>query len=95
MLLAAGPLAASQPGFTIIDPLSASLLDVFLFSEHIRTGVLDVADETAALAVVVIAGLLALSHSHSHSHLIVGQDGTSPGPSAGYQGQSLGERGLR
>ena len=36
--LAAGPLAASQPGFTILDPLSASLLGVFLFGEHIRTG---------------------------------------------------------
>jgi hypothetical protein len=32
--LAAGPLAASQPGFTILDPLSASLLGVFLFSEQ-------------------------------------------------------------
>jgi len=29
--LAAGPLAASQPGFTILDPLTASLLGVFLF----------------------------------------------------------------
>ena len=35
--LAAGPLAASQPGFTILDPLAASLLGVFLFGEHIRT----------------------------------------------------------
>jgi len=34
--LAAGPLAASQPGFTILDPLAASLLGVFLFGEHIR-----------------------------------------------------------
>ena len=33
--LAAGPLAASQPGFTILDPLTASLLGVFLFGEHI------------------------------------------------------------
>ena len=36
--LAAGPLAASQPGFTILDPLSASLLGLFLFGEHIQTG---------------------------------------------------------
>ena len=27
---AAGPLAASQPGFTILDPSAASLLGVFL-----------------------------------------------------------------
>jgi hypothetical protein len=49
--LAAGPLAASQPGFTILDPLSAGLLGVFLFSEHVRTGVFYLAGEALALAV--------------------------------------------
>jgi hypothetical protein len=68
--LAAGPLAASQPGFTILDPLSAGLLGVFLFSEHIRTGVLYLAGEALALA-VVFAGASALSHSC----LILGEDG--------------------
>jgi drug/metabolite transporter (DMT)-like permease len=75
--LSAGPLAASQPGFTILDPLSASLLGVFLFSEDIQARVLDLAGEAVALA-VVIAGVTALSHSH----LIVGEDGTSSGPPA-------------
>jgi drug/metabolite transporter (DMT)-like permease len=60
--LAAGPLAASQPGFTILDPLAASLLGVFLFDEHIRAGAADLAGEALALA-VVIAGAAALSHS--------------------------------
>ena len=60
--LAAGPLAASQPGFTILDPLSASLLGAFLFGEHIRAGATDLAGEALALA-VVIAGAAALSHS--------------------------------
>jgi drug/metabolite transporter (DMT)-like permease len=60
--LAAGPLAASQPGFTILDPLSASLLGVFLFGEHIRTGATDLAVEVLALG-VVIAAAAALSHS--------------------------------
>jgi len=60
--LAAGPLAASQPGFTILDPLAASLLGVFLFGEHIRTNVLDLAAEALALA-LVIAGAAALSRS--------------------------------
>jgi drug/metabolite transporter (DMT)-like permease len=60
--LAAGPLAASQPGFTILDPLSASLLGVFLFGEHIRTGATDLAVEVLALG-VVIAAATALSHS--------------------------------
>jgi drug/metabolite transporter (DMT)-like permease len=60
--LAAGPLAASQPGFTILDPLTASLLGVLLFGEHIRTGATDLAGEALALA-VVIAGAAALSRS--------------------------------
>ena len=48
--LAADPLAASQPGFTILDPLSASMLGLFLFGEHIQTGIADLAGEAAALA---------------------------------------------
>ena len=51
--LAAGPLAASQPGFTVLDRLSVGLLGVFLFDEHIKTGVLDLAGEALALAVVI------------------------------------------
>ena len=60
--LAAGPLAASQPGFTILDPLAASLLGVFLFGEHIRTDAAALAGQALALA-VVIAGAAALSRS--------------------------------
>src|SRR5580704_10615310 len=67
--LAAGPLAASQPGFTIVDPLTASLLGVFLFGEHIQTGPATLAGEALALA-VVIAGATALSRSC----LILGED---------------------
>src|SRR5215470_12315687 len=68
--LAAGPLAASQPGFTILDPLSASLLGVFLFGEHIRTGGADLAAEALALA-VILAGAAALGRSS----LIADQNG--------------------
>jgi drug/metabolite transporter (DMT)-like permease len=60
--LAAGPLAASQPGFTILDPLSAALLGVFLFGEHIRTGPADLAGEALGLALVIL-GAVGLSHS--------------------------------
>jgi drug/metabolite transporter (DMT)-like permease len=60
--LAAGPLAASQPGFTVLDPLAAGLLGVFLFGEHIRTGPGDLAGQALALA-LVIAGASALSRS--------------------------------
>ena len=79
--LAAGPLAASQPGFTVLDPLSASLLGVFLFGEHIRTGAGDLAGEALALA-IILAGASALSHSC----LILGEDGHPsclPGQSSG------------
>jgi drug/metabolite transporter (DMT)-like permease len=71
--LAAGPLAASQPGFTILDPLSASLLGIFIFGEHFQAATEDLALEALALALLV-AGVSALSHSH----LIVGEDGTHP-----------------
>lgn len=60
--LAAGPLAASQPGFTILDPLSASLLGVFLFGEHIQSGTWDLAGEALALGLVVV-GVSILSRS--------------------------------
>jgi len=60
--LAAGPLAAAQPGFTILDPLAASLLGVVLFGEHIRIAVPDLAGEALVLA-VVIADATALSRS--------------------------------
>ena len=67
--MAAGPLAASQPGFTILDPVTASLLGVFLFAEHIQTGAAALVGEVLALA-VVIAGAAALSRSC----LILGED---------------------
>ena len=85
--LAAGPLAASQPGFTILDPFSAGLLGLFLFSEHIQTKILDLAGEAVALAIVV-AGVSALSHSH----MIAGEDAPSPGPPAGSPPRSQGEQ---
>jgi hypothetical protein len=67
--LAAGPLAASQPGFTILDPLAASLLGMFLFGEHFQAATEDLAWEALALALIV-GGVTALSHSH----LIDGED---------------------
>ena len=60
--LAAGPLAASQPGFTILDPMSATLLGVFLFGEHIQTAPLDLVGELLALGLVA-AGAAILSRS--------------------------------
>jgi drug/metabolite transporter (DMT)-like permease len=92
--LAAGPLAASQPGFTILDPLSASLLGLFLFGEHMRAGAIDLAGEGLALA-VLIAGVSALSHSHlivGEDEPIAGEDGLPYGRSAEYQVRGHGEQ---
>jgi drug/metabolite transporter (DMT)-like permease len=76
--LAAGPLAASQPGFTILDPLAASLLGLFLFGEHFQAGTADLAFEALALALLV-SGVSALSHSH----LIDGEEDAQPAAEPG------------
>ena len=60
--MAAGPLAASQPGFTIGDPLTAALLGVFLFNESMRTTPAALAGEVGGL-VILVAGVAALSRS--------------------------------
>jgi drug/metabolite transporter (DMT)-like permease len=67
--LQAGPLAASQPGFTIVDPIVASLLGVFLFSEHLQLQPDDIVVEVLALGALVW-GVITLSHSR----LIHGED---------------------
>jgi drug/metabolite transporter (DMT)-like permease len=85
--LAAGPLAASQPGFTILDPLSACLLGVLLFGEHIRTGPWDLAGEALALA-LLIAGASGLSRSC----FIRGEFGDPSCLPAGFQAQARGKR---
>jgi drug/metabolite transporter (DMT)-like permease len=73
--MAAGPLAASQPGFTICDPIVAVLLGVFLFGEHLQTRPVDLVAELLGLAVVAV-GVATLSHSR----LITGQDFVPPSP---------------
>ncbi len=85
--LAAGPLAASQPGFTVLDPLSAALLGVFLFSEHIQAGPWALAGEALALA-LVIAGASGLSHSC----FILGEFGDPSCLPAGLQAQAHSRR---
>ena len=67
--LQAGPLAASQPGFTIVDPLVASLLGIFLFAEHLQVQPFDIVIEVLSLAALVW-GVVTLSHSQ----LIHGED---------------------
>jgi drug/metabolite transporter (DMT)-like permease len=58
----AGPLAASQPGLTLVDPLVASVLGVTLFGEHIRTGAPYLAGEVIA-GLVLVGSVILLARS--------------------------------
>ncbi len=58
----AGPLAASQPSLTIVDPLVASILGVFLFKDRIRHDPLEIVGESVAL-LVLVGGVILLSRS--------------------------------
>lgn len=58
---AAGPLAASQPGVTITDPVIAVVLGVGVFSVHVRTGWYLALELLGALAVA--GGAMELSRS--------------------------------
>lgn len=58
----AGPLAASQPGLTIVDPLVASLLGITVFGEHLRAGPVHLTGEALAV-LVLIGGVVLLSGS--------------------------------
>lgn len=60
--MAAGPLAASQPGFTIGDPVTAILLGIFVFSERLATSPAALAGEVAGL-IAVAFGVWTLSRS--------------------------------
>jgi drug/metabolite transporter (DMT)-like permease len=60
--LAAGPLAASQPGFTLGDPITAILLGAFLFAERLQTSPAALGAEVFGLAVLAL-GVWMLSRS--------------------------------
>ena len=79
--LQAGPLAASQPGLTIVDPLVASLLGFFIFHEQLRAQPADVAIEAIACAILVF-GVVTLSRSR----LVHGDPVEEVSPSAGVAG---------
>lgn len=65
--MAAGPLAASQPGFTIADPVTAILLGTFVFSEHLATSPSALAGEVIGLTAVAL-GVWTLSRSDLITH---------------------------
>jgi len=60
--MAAGPLAASQPGLTVSDPVTATLLGVLVFGEHLANSPWDLAAEFLGLALLA-GGAWALSQS--------------------------------
>jgi drug/metabolite transporter (DMT)-like permease len=53
----AGPLSASLPAITVVDPLVAVLLGVIVFDEHLRQSPAAVAGEVLFLALLGIAGV--------------------------------------
>ncbi len=58
----AGPLAASQPALTVVDPLVASMLGMLLFRDRIRHDPVELIGELIAL-VILVAGVVMLSRS--------------------------------
>jgi drug/metabolite transporter (DMT)-like permease len=60
--MTAGPLAASQPGFTLMDPIVAILLGAFLFGERLQGSPADLAGEVLGL-LLLAAGVSVLSRS--------------------------------
>ena len=58
--MAAGPLAASQPGFTVLDPVTATLLGAALYHEQLRTTPSALAAQFLAL-LALIAGAWTLA----------------------------------
>ena len=60
--IAAGPLAASQPGFTIGDPITAILLGAFVFNERLGASPAALAAEVAGLALLAL-GVWTVSRS--------------------------------
>ena len=79
--MAAGPLAASQPGFTIGDPVTAVLLGAFLFNERLGTSPGDLAAEVLGLTVLA-AGVAILSGSR-----LITADQAEAGPPPGERAQ--------
>jgi len=57
----AGPLTASQPGITLVDPIVSTLWGVVVFGEQINHGTLLALTPLPLLAIA--AGVLALSRS--------------------------------
>jgi hypothetical protein len=85
----AGPLAASQPGLTIADPLVAILLGITVFGEHVDSGPRHLAGE--AIAAVVLAASVVLL---SRSPLIQEEPQPDQGSGAGVPARSPPEPGV-
>ncbi|MGH3402271.1 MAG: DMT family transporter [Streptosporangiaceae bacterium] len=76
----AGPLTASQPGITLVDPIVSTLWGVVVFGEQINHGVPLALAPLALLAVA--GGVLALSHSPVLHLTQTGEDRTKAGREA-------------
>jgi hypothetical protein len=82
--MAAGPLAASQPGFTIGDPVVAILLGVFLFDERLDASPGALAAQVAGLLVLAL-GVWTLSESRLITQARPAPPEPRPGEDAGQE----------
>lgn len=76
----AGPLTASQPGITLVDPVISTLWGVVVFGEQVNRGVLLALTPIPLL--VVAAGVLVLSRSP----ILHATAGKAPAPESGHWG---------
>lgn len=74
----AGPLAASQPGITLVDPVISTLWGVVVFGEQVNRGIFLALTPLALIAVA--AGVLMLSRSPILHETQTGQEPGSTGP---------------
>jgi hypothetical protein len=86
----AGPLAASQPGLTLVDPLVASLLGVTVFGEQLRTGALDLAGEVVCVLVLVASVVLLSRSPLIRASAEANHDAAGGGAAAGRAGDGAG-----
>lgn len=79
----AGPLTASQPALTIVDPLVSVILGVGMFGDHLRASGWAVVLESVSFAVMALGVVLLTRAPHFADNLRrAGAGGQSPSPQA-------------
>ena len=77
LALAAGPLTASLPAFTVIDPLVSVALGVSVYNEQLRSTTLALVLQALSLALMV-AGAVALTRTEAGGSKVMARPPSSP-----------------